>query len=370
MIIIATVSIFSMLWFPLLFNIVEGKNTLREKAKIIQLMRKYFKKRNSPLQFVNQGVPVEVTDGDEITEVHSGDKDEEDGEQVSFYDRGDVPYSIKRFMVVVSNSGIRIKGKLSCYSFTDFFPDMRFMAFLCSIFCVSYYFLDKYVNDNLPPDVQNYSLANKFPKNLGSCILSISVFLFIYMALLTSQKNYTYVLDPTLILTSKSNYMCLRKLHFRLFLHNKFGATSISQNIINRVTPVLIPRFWMTFFSISLTGTRQLLRKKSFCLFSLFLLLWILSLPISVFFQMLTALCPFIWLTFCVYRAACIYTITYVNFFCNDGFSTIRLQHQTVQFITDCHKNGCLFWMWNFLCVYISLHFVLLCVSVNVLLFS
>ena len=289
MMVIAAVSVFSMLWFPILLNVIERENASTERNNLMDMIRSSLKNNDAETDF---------------------DKDNDSSETVSNsenYDRGDLPYGFKRFLVYFFHSEMHVTDKwkplLAC---SYFLSDFRFFLFICTVFSFSFYFLDRSIHNNLPPDIKEYETLYMRSADMFNCFMSIiPLSLIMYFTLLISQKNYVYVFDPALILLSmKTDLTCLRKLPLGQFYHNKKGDSFMSRNVIERFTSIFIPRFWMTVISLSLSGTCELLCKRRWCcacLALLFIFAYILLLPINIIFQLLVALFPFLWYTFCVY---------------------------------------------------------------------
>ena len=294
MLIIATLSVFSMLWFPILLNIVETDNSSMERDRMMKLfqekfkMNRRFKRRRSSSEMDCDSDTCRTEIKEDTSRTH--------------YNRGDIPYGFHRFRISFFHSKTNFYKKDSCMILTWFLIEFRFLLFISTSFTFCFYFLDRYIHNNLPPDIQEYTTLYTSEIDLNKCFISVVSSLYIYLALIISQKSYLNVIDPASFSLSRKSH-CLRKLHLRRFYHNTAGEGLLSQSIIGRFISIFIPRVWVTVLSLSFSGTRQLFKKKRWCCGVFFLWLWCLFVPINIIFHLLTALFPFVWYIFCMYKS-------------------------------------------------------------------
>ena len=269
MVVIATLCILSMFWFPILITQIEQKNASRRDCNADVATKRKRAKLNKHDSFV-------------------------------YYNQGDIPYGLGRLLLIFCRSKYEFgpQGVLWTY-----IPYIRFFIFTTTVGCILYYYVDAYIHSHLPHDIQDY--AELFTKKRD--VIDV-FFLLIYFLLLCtgfmSRKNYTYVFDMSYLFPSGHSSF-LRKVHFKKLYPTEEAI--MSNTVVNRFTSLFRLQFWVMVFVLSRRGPQRLLGNKTRCRRCCCIIIWILNafvLFLNVLFIIVVSLLPFIWYTFCMSQFA------------------------------------------------------------------
>ena len=267
MVVIATLCILSMFWFPIFITQIEQKNASRKDC-------------NADVATKRGRANLKIIKVDSFV----------------YYNQGDIPYGLGRLLLIFCRSKYEFgpQGFLWTY-----IPYIRFFIFTTTIGCILYYYLETYIHSHLPHDIQDY--AEFFTTKTD--VIDFLYILIYFVMLCTgfwSRKNYTYVFDMSYMFPS-GNSSFLRKVRFKKLYPTE--EEIMSNTVVNRFTSLFRLKFWAMVFVLSKRGPQRLLENRPRCGRCCSIFIWILNVLVlffNVLFILVVSLLPFIWYTFCM----------------------------------------------------------------------